>query len=191
MRYYPAFLDLKGRLCLVIGAGELAEQKAATLQGAGARVKRAHEFRAEEACDAFLIVAVLEDRRQGARLKRFADKNRILLNVVDQAENCSFIAPAVLERGDLLIAVSTSGKSPALAARIRSKLEQQFGAEWADWVEALGRIRPLVRRRFPSFEQRKNLYRELVKLDLRDTLRSGGAKAAWAELERRVLEKAG
>ncbi len=188
MRYYPVFLDLSGRRCLVIGEGELADQKAAALKRAGAVVDRSRRFNPHEARQAFLIVAAEEDRDQAQQIKQFADENRILLNVVDQADHCSFIAPAIVERGDLLIAVSTSGKSPALASRIRQQLEEQFGSEYATLVDILGEIRPQVRGRFDSLEERKNLYQQLVQLDLLETIRDGGREVARARVQKAILE---
>lgn len=189
MRYYPVFLDLMGRRCVVIGKGELADQKASALQRAGATVERSPEFNPDLVRDAFLAVAVVADPREAQRIKKFAEEHRILLNVVDQPEHCNFIAPAILERGDLVIAISTSGKSPALASKIRRRLEDQFGPEYAILVEALGEIRPLVRRRFDSFEKRKSVYQELVNMDLLEKIRGRGLEALRSELEQVVLTK--
>ena len=131
MSYFPVFLDLKGRLCLVIGNGDLAVDKAEALDRAGGLVRRSSEFVPAEARDAFLIVAAVEDKAVAKRIKDFAEAHRILVNVVDQTEYCNFIAPALVHRGDLVIAISTSGSSPALAKRIRRQLESQFGPEYA------------------------------------------------------------
>lgn len=191
MRYYPVFLDLKDRRCLVVGQGELADQKADTLARAGAVVLRQPAFAPDAAGDVFLLVAIVDNREEGERLKAFADRHRILLNVVDRPENCSFIAPAIVERGDLLIAISTSGKSPALARRLRRQLEEQFGFEYALLLEALGEIRPLVRERFKSFEERRSLYQRLLQKDLLETLRSGGPEALKQRIEEIVLEPVG
>lgn len=189
MRYYPVFLDLKDRRCLVVGHGELADQKADTLTRAGAVVLRQPAFVPDEAGDVFLIVTIVDDRQEGERLKAFADHHRILLNVVDRPESCSFIAPAIVERGDLLIAISTSGKSPALARQLRRQLEEQFGFEYALLLEALGEIRPLVRERFQSFEERKSLYQRLLQKDLLETLRRGGPEALKQRIEEIVLSE--
>ena len=189
MRYYPVFLDLEGRHCLVIGEGELAERKATALKGTGALVHRCSHFDPQEARQAFLIVAVEEDRERARQIKEYADENGILLNVVDQAGHCSFIAPAIVERGDLLIAVSTSGKSPALASKIRRQLEERFGIEYATLVDILGEIRPQVRERFHSLEERKSLYQQLVELDLLETIRDGGRELARAQVQKAILDK--
>ncbi len=174
MKYYPVFLDLCDRPCLVIGEGELTDQKAAGLERSGARVFRSSRFKPEEALEVFLIVAVLEGEAEIASLRSFAEQNRILLNVVDRADYCDFIAPAVMEREDLIIAISTSGKSPAMAVHIRRQLEDLFGTEYGELLKILGEIRPQVQQRFHSFEERKVFYESLIegkllgKLDKRD-----------------------
>ncbi len=189
MRYYPVFLDIRSQPCLVVGQGKLAEEKAFVLQRAGAQVRRSTIFNPAEASEVFLMVAVVDNDEEGRKIRKFADQNQILLNVVDQIENCHFIAPAILEQGDLLIAVSTSGKSPALASRIRGELEQQFGPEYADLLNALGEIRSLVKQRFRSFEERKGFYHHLLEIDLLEAARDGGVEAVRVQLKKAIGEE--
>jgi len=174
MNYYPVFLDLRGRSCLVVGTGALADQKAAALQKAGASVVRRAVFEQADAADSWLIVAVTEDPAEAERLREYSNRFRIFLNVVDQTEYCSFIAPAIVDQHDLLIAVSTSGKCPALASRIRQELEAKYGPEYAELVRALGDVRPEVKRRFGSFEERKAFYHRVLDMNLIQTLRERG-----------------
>ena len=190
MSYFPVFLDLKGRLCLVVGDGDLAEEKAKALDRAGGCVRRSNDFVPDEARDAFLIVAAVEDRAMAKQIKDFAEAHRILVNVVDQTEYCNFIAPAVVHRGDLTIAISTSGSSPALAKRIRRQLETQFGQEYGDLLQALGEIRPRVKERFSSFDDRKDFFSHLVEnLDLLETTRRQGLPEVRARIERALEER--
>ena len=190
MSYFPVFLDLKGRLCLVVGDGDLAEEKARALDRAGAHVRRTSEFVPDEARDAFLIVAAVEDTAVSKQIKDFGEAHRILVNVVDQTEYCNFIAPAVVHRGDLMIAISTSGSSPALAKRIRRQLETQFGPEYGDLLQALGEIRPRVKERFSSFDDRKDFFSHLVEnLDLLETTRRQGLPEVRARIERALEER--
>ena len=190
MSYFPVFLDLKGRLCLVVGEGDLAEEKARALDRAGGRVRRSREFVLDEARDAFLIVAAVEDTAVSKQIKDFGEAHRILVNVVDQTEYCNFIAPAVVHRGDLMIAISTSGSSPALAKRIRRQLETQFGPEYGDLLQALGEIRPRVKERFSSFDDRKDFFSHLVEnLDLLETTRRQGLPEVRARIERALEER--
>ena len=189
MSYFPVFLDLKGRLCLVVGDGDLAEEKARALDRAGAHVRRTSEFVPDEAGDAFLIVAAVEDAAVARRIKDFAEAHRILVNVVDQTEYCNFISPALVQRGDLTIAISTSGSSPALAKRIRRQLESQFGPEYGELLRALRAIRPRVKDRFPSFDDRKDFFSHLVDdLDLLETTRRQGPSEVRARIERALEE---
>ena len=181
--YYPVFLDLRDRSCLVIGEGELADEKARGLEQAGARVLRNPAFDPDRS-HVFLIVAVTGDPALGRRIKEFADRRGILVNVVDQTPNCSFIAPAIARRGALVLAISTSGKSPALARKIRQQLEAQFGPEYGDLVRALGEIRPLVKERLNTFRERSEYYNRMVRdPELLETARCHGAAAVRSRLE--------
>ena len=181
--YYPVFLDLRDRSCLVIGEGELADEKARGLEQAGARVLRTPAFDPDRS-HVFLIVAVTGDPALGRRIKEFADRRGILVNVVDQTPNCSFIAPAIARRGALVLAISTSGKSPALARKIRQQLEAQFGPEYGDLVQALGEIRPLVKERLNTFRERSEYYNRMVRdPELLETARCHGAAAVRSRLE--------
>jgi len=182
MNYYPVFLDLRGRSCLVIGTGGLADQKAAGLEKAGALVARRPVFEERDATNSWLIVAVTEDPAEAERLRDYSTRNRIFLNIVDQTDYCSFIAPAIVEQEDLLIAISTSGKCPALASRIRQELEAQYGPEYADLVRALGDLRPEVKKRFSSYDERKAFYHKVLDMNLIQTLREYGAAGLNAAL---------
>lgn len=185
--YYPAFLDLRNRSCLVVGTGDLSDEKAAALERAGARVKRSACFDPTDAQDVYLIVADVEDR-EAAEIREFGDSRAIFVNLVDKPEFCSFILPAVLERGDLKIAVSTGGSSPALAGWIRRRLEEAFGFEYAILLAELRRTRRKIRRRLTRYSDRRLLYRRLFDNGILDAAREGGAKAVRARLERAVEE---
>ncbi len=185
--YYPAFLDLRDKSCLVVGTGDLSDEKAAALNRAGARVKRAVGFDPEDARGAFLIVADVEER-EAAAIRDFGDARKIFVNLVDKPEFCSFILPAVLERGDLKIAVSTGGSSPALAGWIRRRLEEAFGFEYAILLAELRRTRCKIRRRLTRYADRKLLYRRVFDGGILDAAREGGAKAVRVRLERAVEE---
>ncbi len=188
MRYYPAFLDLRGRTCLVVGEDPLAEEKASALRRAGAIVEKQAEWDAGQARKVFLIVAAVEDRPRVEEIARFAERNRILLNVVDQPKYCHFILPALLQQGDLLIAISTSGKSPALASLIRKQLERQFGSEYATLLQVLGEVRPLVQNRLKKFEDRRDFYRQLVAGNLVETMQQAGEEGVWDRIRKSLEE---
>ena len=129
-------------------------------------------------------MAVTGDPALGRRIKEFADRRGILVNVVDQTPNCGFIAPAIARRGDLVLAISTSGQSPALARKIRQQLEAQFGPEYGDLVRALGEVRPLVKERLNSFRERSEYYNRMVRdPELLETARCHGVAAVRSRLE--------
>ena len=182
MNYYPLFANLAGRVCLAIGEGELIEEKANALTACGAAVRRSNSFDPGDARDAFLIVAdVRED--QAGEIAEFGDENRVFVNIVDKPRFCSFIVPAIVRREELLMAVSTSGLSPALAGWIREQLEREYGAEYGDLLHALGETREQVKKAIESYSDRKAFYRQLLDEGILETARTRGRDAVDLELQ--------
>jgi len=159
------FLKLEGKRCLVVGAGKVGEPKIGSLIDTGARVhvvalqasegvhrwanagKITLEMRAFAPADldeTFLAIVATASRALNGSIYREARRRGILCNVVDVPEYCDFYYPAVVRRGDLQIAISTSGQSPSLAQKLRQQLERQFGPGYARWVAELGETRKLV-----------------------------------------------
>jgi precorrin-2 dehydrogenase/sirohydrochlorin ferrochelatase len=162
---FPMFVKLEGKRCLVVGAGKVGEPKIGGLIDTGARVhvvaleaseavhrwanagKITLERRAFAPADldqTFLAVVASSSRALNGSIYREAQQRGILCNVVDVPEYCDFYYPAVVRRGDLQIAISTSGRSPSLAQKLRQQLERQFGPGYARWVAELGETRKLV-----------------------------------------------
>ena len=162
---FPMFLKLDGRQVLVVGAGKVGESKIEGLIDTGARIRVVAlqatdtvrgwaregrvelELRAFSASDldgAFLAVVATSSRSLNEFVYHEAQRQRVLCNVVDVPELCDFYYPSVVQRGDLQIAVSTAGKSPSLAQKIRQQLEKQFGPAYAEWVTELGETRQLI-----------------------------------------------
>jgi precorrin-2 dehydrogenase / sirohydrochlorin ferrochelatase len=158
VKLFPLFLKLQDRRCLVVGAGTIAEGKIAGLLDTGARLTvvapqatpqvlrwaksskieyRQRAFQTTDLDEMFLMVASTSDSALHRQIFAEARKRGILCNVVDVPELCDFYYPAVVQRGSLQIAVSTSGESPALAQRLRKELEVQFGPEYEAWLETL------------------------------------------------------
>jgi precorrin-2 dehydrogenase/sirohydrochlorin ferrochelatase len=158
------FLKLTGKQCLVVGAGKVGEPKISGLIDTGARIhvvameasdrvrewanaaKIELELRAFSASDLdgkFLAVATASNR-VNELIYREAQRRGVLCNVVDVPEYCDFFYPAVVQRGDLQIAISTNGQSPSLAQKLRQQLERQFGPGYAEWVKQLGETRRLI-----------------------------------------------
>ncbi len=180
MPLFPIFLKLEGRQVLVVGAGPVAEGKMGALLSAGAVVTvvapeatgairklaeggtlvwRQREFTPDDLDGVILVVAAVP-RSVATAVYEEARTRNVLVNSVDDPENCDFYYPAVVNRGDLQIAISTGGHSPALAQRIRVELEEQFGPEYEQWVRQLGQARrELFAARMPPEERKQQLHR--------------------------------
>ena len=158
MRTHPVLLRLDGRRCVIVGGDETAARKAGACLAAGGDVTVvspglpppltappvrhvAREYRSGDLAGAFLAYAVTRHPEVIRRLVDEAARERVLLNVVDVPEACTFLAPAVLERGDLRVAIGTGGASPGLAARLRRELEERIGPEYATFVDILAAVR--------------------------------------------------
>lgn len=179
--YYPVYLDLNGRRCVVVGSGEIATEKAATLRAVGAHVVH-HErsFEPGDLHDAFLAIDASGDPAGQQAARHEATREHVLLNVVDVAPRCDWIAPAVIRRGPLSIAVSTSGESPFLAATLRARLEAAFGEEWEGFTRITGTVRRRLRRRGVDAQTQRAVYQRLLRSPLRALLAEGRAREAAA-----------
>lgn len=183
MSLFPIFVKLEGRLVVVIGGGAVAEAKIPGVLGAGARIRLVapsitpqiaewvrfgkidwlpKEFSALDLDGAFLVIAATSTPGVNAAVFREAETRGILCNAVDDIEHCHFYYGAVVQRGDLQIAISTNGKSPALAQRLRREFESQFGPEYEAWLQWLGAARDTLRASGPSTEAAKKLLHELA-----------------------------
>jgi precorrin-2 dehydrogenase / sirohydrochlorin ferrochelatase len=159
---YPVALELAGRRCVVTGGGREAEGKARALleaeadvvviaprvsDGLGDLVRRgeiihvARRYRRGDLAGAFLVIAADSDRAVRAEVFAEAEAERVLCNAVDDVEHCHFAVPSIVRRGDLLLAISTGGRAPALAKRLRRRLTEQFGWQWEALIDVLGEIR--------------------------------------------------
>ncbi len=178
MPLYPVFLKLEGRKVLVVGGGAIAEQKIeGVLRSAtdvtviapkisdrirkwaneGRLKVQIQEYQAGIATGYFLVIAATDDNAVNRAVYEEASSAGALANAVDDPPYCDFYAPALVSRGDFQIAISTGGQSPALAHQVRTKLEQQYGPEYAGWTAWLGRMRAGIREALPAGERRKEL----------------------------------
>jgi precorrin-2 dehydrogenase / sirohydrochlorin ferrochelatase len=175
------FLKLTGRPCLVVGAGSVGEGKIRSLLPTGARLRvvghhatpavthwaesgritwDARAFTPEDLEGVFLVIAATSLVEVNDIVFREAQRRGVLCNVVDDPARCDFYYPAVVRRGSLQIAISTEGRSPALAQRLRRELESQFGPDYARWVEHLGAERKQLLAREMDYEPRRSLLHE-------------------------------
>lgn len=204
MQHYPVFLQLKDRACFVVGGCAVAEEKARGLLAAGARVtviapeltpgllKLALEGRIDildRRCrrgDLRLACLVIVTDRSPSVVRTVWEETRgrnVLVNTVDDVPHCDFIAPAVVRRGDLAVAISTGGKAPVLAVRLRQRLEQVLGEEHGRFLEIAGRLRAPLASRWPDFETRRALWYRLIDSDILHLLRRGDDATALARCE--------
>jgi precorrin-2 dehydrogenase/sirohydrochlorin ferrochelatase len=161
--YYMACLDLQGRRVVVVGSGGMADEKVAGLEACGAVVERVSRYRRRVLRGAFLIVAATPDRALNERIYRDAERRAMFCNVADVPDLCNFILPAVHREGTIAVAVSTGGASPALAKRLREKIAQIVRPEHADLAEELRAMRPEVKKRFETYEERRDYFDEIVR----------------------------
>jgi precorrin-2 dehydrogenase/sirohydrochlorin ferrochelatase len=183
MPLFPAFLKLAGRQCLVVGAGPIAQEKIESLLRAGAKVRvvapdatdsirtwarakkirwEPRKFRSSDFNGVFLVVASTSSPALHEKIYRQSRRRAVLCNVVDDPAHCDFYYGAIVRRGELQIAISTGGHSPALAQRLRKKLEQEIGAEYEHWLENLGEARKRLFAKSLSPARRKALLHSLA-----------------------------
>lgn len=175
MRYYPVFLDLGGQQCVVIGDGKFAAEKRAALEEAGAQVRVIpnRDYRPGDLAGARLVVDASEDEEINRVSWEEAEAAGILINVVDRPARCRFIAPSIVRRDPLLVAISTSGESPFLASALRARIERWLGREWGPFTALVGSIRRQLRERGTSIADQTVIYRRLVNSEVRSLLRQG------------------
>ena len=192
MRYYPIFLKVAERPCLVVGGGEVGARKVKTLLDCGASVGIVspevgewleekiqqgvinlvgshYEEQQLEGC--FLVIAATDDMELNRRIARDADKRGVICNVVDFPQEGNFILPALVQRGPLTLAISTSGKSPALARKLRQDLEQHYGMEYVDFLEIMGAVRSRLLKESQDSEANKEKFDQLVQSELLELVR--------------------
>jgi precorrin-2 dehydrogenase/sirohydrochlorin ferrochelatase len=181
--YYPIFLNLQGKRCLVVGGGEVATRKVQGLLEAGALVAvvsptlttalsalvhdgtirhKARDFRDDDVSGCALVIGATDQPVVNHAVYEASQRHRAWVNIVDVPAACDFIAPAVVRRGALQIAISTSGHSPTLAKRIRQQLEEQYGPEYAELLDWLGEERARIRRQVRDPAARTADYARLV-----------------------------
>jgi siroheme synthase-like protein len=185
---YPAFLELEGRRAVVIGSLAVREGKAEQLRAAGAHVHVVEDgaWTPADLDGAFVCVASSSDPAERDRIGREARERGVLVNVMDDVKNCDFAAPAIVRRGDLVLAISTGGRSPALARRLREELQERFGSEWAVVLDVLREVREETLAALPDLPTRSARWSRALDLDEAATLaREGRAR----ELRRRLLER--
>ena len=194
MRYYPAFLDVRGRQCLVVGGGQVAERKAIALFDAGADLvvvsptltpalaelartgKITHQqkrFSEQDLAGVYLAIAATNDGPVNEAVARACRKRGVLVNAATSPDEGTFVVPSVVERGDLLIAISTCGDSPALARKVREDLERAYGPEYGVFLEKMANLRRRLLADVADEEVRRKVHQAVVDSDVLYLLKAG------------------
>jgi precorrin-2 dehydrogenase len=205
--YYPVYIQLRQQPCVVVGGGKIAEGKVDGLLAAQANVTvispdltahlrglveekqityLARTYQTGDLTGAFMVICATDQAEINHEVWQEASANRQLVNVVDDTPRCNFIAPSILRKGDLTIAISTSGKAPALAVRLKERLQRELGPEYEPFLDLAGELREPLARHIPDFETRKALWYELVDSEILDVLARGDETAAREIISRVV-----
>src|SRR3989339_74623 len=194
MKTYPIFAIIENKPCLVVGGGAVGERKVADLMAAGARVTvvsrtltpelasladrgeiryLSEDFTAAQVEGMALVMAATDDREVNAAVSAAAQARAIWVNVADDPEYCTFIVPAQVRRGDLTLAISTGGASPALASQLRQELQQHFGPEYGPYLDLLQRVRTRLLAERRAHPDNGPLFHRLVQSPLREAVAQG------------------
>ncbi|BBO76544.1 precorrin-2 dehydrogenase [Desulfosarcina widdelii] len=194
MRYYPVNLDIQGRPCLVVGGGRVGARKVDTLLKCGAIVTvvspeaasnlaqlaeegriflERREYRSSDVKGQFLVIGATDDEHLNRQIHADAERLNLLCNIADRPEICNFILPAIVRRGDFMMAISTAGKSPAFAKHMRRRLESQFGPEYGKLLDLMGAIRRKLLAEAHEPEAHKPLFERLIAGDLLELVKTG------------------
>jgi siroheme synthase-like protein len=207
---YPVLLELTGRRVVV--AGELAVEAGkveglllagaevtVVAKGPAAALRRLEDeprvtvhrrgYAAGDLDGAFLCVAHAAEPGVRAAIAADARAAGVLVNVMDDVPNCDFAAPAIVRRGDLVVAIGTGGRAPALASRLRAELGQRFGPEWTELVDLVGQVRTATLPQLPDFDERARRWRAALDLEeLEELVRAGQGELAATRLRDRLLQ---
>lgn len=209
-RLAPLLLDLTDRPCLVVGGGAVGTRRARTLREAGAQVTivdptpssdaealgergvslTRREYRASDLRGCRVVVAATGNPQVDAAIRRDADAAEILCNTASHAEECTVVFPSVLRRSDVVVAVSTGGESPAVAARVRDLIAEVVGPEWGALSEILGGLRAEIRARYPDPDERRVAVDRVMDSEVMDLL-SAGDRTAARRRAREILDLEG
>ena len=194
MRYYPIHLDIQDRNCLVVGGGGVGTRKVMALLNCGANVTvvspniseklrdlarfpslklKQRPYQSSDLDGMFLVIGATDDETLNRRISSDAERRSTLCNIADRPEVCNFILPSIVQRDDLVITISTSGRSPALAKKLRQSLETQFGEEYGVFLRLMGGIRKKLLRQSHEPEAHKPIFERLINSDLTLLIKEG------------------
>jgi precorrin-2 dehydrogenase / sirohydrochlorin ferrochelatase len=198
--YYPIFLDIEDRSVVIIGGGNVCARKAETMMNYGAKVTivspeftdeieqwgaegklatRRKRYDEADLDGANIVIASTDDTPTNERIAADCRRRRIPVNVVDVTPLCEFIVPAIIDKGSVTLAVSTGGKSPALARTLKEDLQRMVGPEYAEVNDALGTLRESAKRVLPTDVDRKRFFDGIIAKGILDMLRDGRRREAY------------
>ena len=204
-RYYPLFLDLTGRVCLVVGGGRVADRKVRALLACGTRVRvvsprvcksirklydsgrielREKTYETPDLEGASLVFAATNDAATNERVSQEARETGILVNVADSPDLCDFIVPAVIRRDPIVIAISTSGTLPMLARRLREEIGRQLSKDHTRYTMKVGRLRKLLMEKVGDRKKREKILKKINEVSIPEL-----ATMSMKELRERFLGK--
>jgi precorrin-2 dehydrogenase/sirohydrochlorin ferrochelatase len=194
MKYYPVNLDIRSQTCLVVGGGAVGTRKVKTLLDCGAAVTvvspevtnplsalaeenrislKQRPYQVSDLDGVFLVIGATDNMDLNRRIHNDARMRGKLCNIADQPDLCNFILPSIIEQGDLIIAISTSGKSPAFARRLRKQLSAQFGPEYAEFLKLMGAVRKILLERTRDPESHRRVFESLIDQGLLKCIQDG------------------
>lgn len=198
--YYPIFIDVEDREVVIIGGGNVCARKAETMMRYGAKVTvvspeftdeiearardgririQRKEYEESDLEGASIVIASTDDECVNGRIARDCRRRRIPVNVVDVTHLCEFIVPAIVEKGSIQLAVSTGGKSPALARTLKEDLQRLVGPEYVEINDLLGELRPSAKKVLPTDADRKRFFDGILARGVLQMLREGKRKEAY------------
>jgi precorrin-2 dehydrogenase/sirohydrochlorin ferrochelatase len=205
LKYYPVCLDIAGKRCVVVGGGDVAERKIIRLLDCGAAVsvvakritatladlaEKGRLIHADDNYDprylagAFLVIGATDREEVNDRIAADCRSRGVIVNIVDDPGRCDFILPSLINRGSLSIAVSTDGKSPALARKLREELSARFGPEYEDYLELLGWLRQRIIAAGRRADDNRDIFTALVNSPLHEHINAG----RWQEAAQIIRE---
>ncbi len=209
MKFYPVFLVLRDRPCLIVGGGDVAERKTLSLLEAGADVtivspELTHKlaelartqkvrhfprtFEERDLAGIFLVIVATGSSEINASVARMCRKKHVLVNAASPPEESSFIVPSVVERGDLVIAISTSGDSPGLSKRIRKELEERYGREYELFLTRMEALRKRLKEEIADEKMRREVLEAVMESDVLYLLKHGEQHQADLRIEEIVRQ---
>ena len=209
--WYPIFIDVEDRDVVIVGGGEVCTRKAETMMRYGARVTivspsftgeieawagegrlalRRKRYESGDLDGASLVIASTDDTSINELVASDARARKVPVNVVDVTPLCEFIVPAIIEKGSVTIAVSTGGKSPALARTLKEDLQRSIGSEYAEVNDLLGTLREDAKKVLPTDVDRKRFFDSLIAAGILDMIRDGRRAEAYQTIAR-MCEGAG